>query len=1085
LAACGTSGGTTPPQNCDGGGSGLAQDPLGRQCSSPSSPTQGCTTGSSTNPERTLIPTPDRTEGEIVTAIDPLGSGVQYAVTIESKVVNEPTSITGTCIAGKRIGLYKFADSSTGGPQWAEMPGLASIPNTDDEWATDPWIGVGGDGTLYLTFLRNKNMSAGTCFPGLDTTDTTVELWSAAAGGQLQPALPTPTSSMYPAPSPTILNTTQSADRPKLAASLTQPGLVYVTAAADQPTTTQGLVLQDFIAAFQPNAATGFYDQKAVLDLGTTAQLLPLLATDTLGNLNAIFADTVLSNVPLTDATVRQYAFDPTAGTIAQRGPDFAPTLASGFSYVGTTDIELNGEMFDLAPGPPGIATTTFPGTTDPIVYVAFGVFNNGFTQIELTAANTRDLTKWTTPFILPLPPHVDVEFHPAVSVDGASNVLDVAVLGIEDDNPSGTTSLKNLRVKTFFYRFDASRRQLMVGPLELTQAAPAVADLPLRHGFPTTATGPFTGLFVGEYIGLATRGLTAVVGYPDLNTSGVANIDLALTQVSTSCNKALTLVDPDSLWECDCNCGGESTVSMVGCAPGSATTAAAACPSICRHSSCGQALQCSLPVCQGGSTGQRLSTQSCALTDGPITGSPPARASDFLIKSGASSVATLTIAGQPANTQLAGNVYINASTSPPTPGATIEIALLDLHPADVFLAGSVGAFVRNMALAHRQRLRGTFTDATHFVLNPGAFELITTFQTQPTEGEISAPMNIRATNPSSVTGVFDAAAGAFSLSGAASDDAGNSLAIAVQGTVTARPPDSNGNGIIDAVDKCPGAKVGPDRTPPTFTFVPPATTISTCTGANIGQAKASDPCGVTITNNAPSKFPLGATIVVWKAVDGAGNVSRASQTVTAVLGDDVSCCPAGYHVIRGTSNNDVIVGTSGPDCILGLGGQDTISGGGGDDVISGGDGDDVINGEAGNDRLYGGSGQDTISGGPGNDYIDGGDGVDHLNGDDGDDTIVGGQGGDIIHGGPGNDIISGGPDDDQLHGDDGNDRLSGGPGNNMLFGENGNDVLIGGPGDDKLDGGPGSNSFNGGGGHDLCIDNGMTLLSCPAEDGD
>ena len=353
--------------------------------------------------------------------------------------------------------------------------------------------------------------------------------------------------------------------------------------------------------------------------------------------------------------------------------------------------------------------------------------------------------------------------------------------------------------------------------------------------------------------------------------------------------------------------------------------------------------------------------------------------------------------------------------------------------------------------------------------------------QTQPSSGTLSAPVSIRAANTSALSGTLDLTHGTFTLAGTVSDTAGNSLALNFSSNITNRPADSNHNGIIDAVDKCPGEAFGPDRTPPTFTSVPPPLVISTCKNVNIGQAVATDPCGVTVTNNAPSTFPLGTTTVTWTATDGAGNVATVHQAVTAVLGDDPSCCPAGTHVIVGTSNNDVLTGTSGPDCILGLGGQDTIYGGDGADVISGGDGDDIIYGQNGNDRIYGGTGQDRISGGPGDDYIDGGDGVDQISGDDGNDTIFGGQGGDIIHGGAGNDVISGGPDDDTIYGEDGNDVISGDTGNDTLSGGNDNDVLLGGDGDDKLDGGLGINVLDGGSGHNICVDDNVTLPQCPA----
>ena len=51
----------------------------------------------------------------------------------------------------------------------------------------------------------------------------------------------------------------------------------------------------------------------------------------------------------------------------------------------------------------------------------------------------------------------------------------------------------------------------------------------------------------------------------------------------------------------------------------------------------------------------------------------------------------------------------------------------------------------------------------------------------------------------------------------------------------------------------------------------------------SIGQAAASDIQDVTITNDAPSTFPLGETIVTWTATDAQGNWSTAKQTITVV----------------------------------------------------------------------------------------------------------------------------------------------------------------------------------------------------------
>jgi hypothetical protein len=168
------------------------------------------------------------------------------------------------------------------------------------------------------------------------------------------------------------------------------------------------------------------------------------------------------------------------------------------------------------------------------------------------------------------------------------------------------------------------------------------------------------------------------------------------------------------------------------------------------------------------------------------------------------------------------------------------------------------------------------------------------------------------------------------------------------------------------------------DTTAPKFSFVPPAVTISQCTGANIGQATAADACGaITISNDAPAKFPLGKTTVTWTARDAAGNRTTAKQTVTAVLGDDGSCCPAGTTVIVGTALRDTLRGTAGKDCILGLDGDDIIDGAGGDDFISGGAGRDDVQGGPGKDVVLGGADNDVINGGPGDDTIDGGSGTD------------------------------------------------------------------------------------------------------------
>jgi gliding motility-associated-like protein len=53
--------------------------------------------------------------------------------------------------------------------------------------------------------------------------------------------------------------------------------------------------------------------------------------------------------------------------------------------------------------------------------------------------------------------------------------------------------------------------------------------------------------------------------------------------------------------------------------------------------------------------------------------------------------------------------------------------------------------------------------------------------------------------------------------------------------------------------------------------------------GVFIGTATGSDNCDFTITNNAPSIFPLGATTVTWTITDASGNTATATQTVTVL----------------------------------------------------------------------------------------------------------------------------------------------------------------------------------------------------------
>lgn len=74
------------------------------------------------------------------------------------------------------------------------------------------------------------------------------------------------------------------------------------------------------------------------------------------------------------------------------------------------------------------------------------------------------------------------------------------------------------------------------------------------------------------------------------------------------------------------------------------------------------------------------------------------------------------------------------------------------------------------------------------------------------------------------------------------------------------------------------------DKTPPAISA--PSDVVSEANGplstVSIGQATATDASGIaSLTNNAPEKFPLGITTVIWTATDASGNVAQATQRVT------------------------------------------------------------------------------------------------------------------------------------------------------------------------------------------------------------
>ena len=100
----------------------------------------------------------------------------------------------------------------------------------------------------------------------------------------------------------------------------------------------------------------------------------------------------------------------------------------------------------------------------------------------------------------------------------------------------------------------------------------------------------------------------------------------------------------------------------------------------------------------------------------------------------------------------------------------------------------------------------------------------------------------------------------------------------------------------------------------------PGAITINTdagqCTStASIGTATGLDNCGTpTITNNAPSNFPIGNTTVTWTATDGSGNIDTCHQIVTVVDAENPTIvCPTNITVSNDSGMCDAIVTYTAP----------------------------------------------------------------------------------------------------------------------------------------------------------------------------
>jgi uncharacterized repeat protein (TIGR01451 family) len=144
-----------------------------------------------------------------------------------------------------------------------------------------------------------------------------------------------------------------------------------------------------------------------------------------------------------------------------------------------------------------------------------------------------------------------------------------------------------------------------------------------------------------------------------------------------------------------------------------------------------------------------------------------------------------------------------------------------------------------------------------------------------------------------------------------ATDNCGGALAITNDApasfpvgtnTVTWTVTDTHGNSAT-----CQQTVVVTDTQPPTITTCPAQVNViadaGTCaaTNVNLGTLVATDNCGgaLTITNDAPTSFPVGTNTVTWSVSDASGNTATCVQTVavTDTHPPMITTCPPQVNV--------------------------------------------------------------------------------------------------------------------------------------------------------------------------------------------
>lgn len=94
---------------------------------------------------------------------------------------------------------------------------------------------------------------------------------------------------------------------------------------------------------------------------------------------------------------------------------------------------------------------------------------------------------------------------------------------------------------------------------------------------------------------------------------------------------------------------------------------------------------------------------------------------------------------------------------------------------------------------------------------------------------------------------------------------------------------DGSGNTSTDTVNVTIIDTTAPNIVCPTNITVNAGAGTCSASNVNLGTPVVTDNCATSVSNNAPSSYPVGTTSVLWTAIDGSGNTSSCVQTVTVI----------------------------------------------------------------------------------------------------------------------------------------------------------------------------------------------------------